>query len=143
MIPILIDSFRERRHAVHFGVLGLIVALSSMQALAQPTIVFIANYDVKLEVAEERAHVSSQAKVRNGSTFPIELQKYRIDVSINNNGNGTYRAVVSLYERADGGWHKVNVDELSFKAMYAAPTQFLWSAGDIAMDMGIAVSIHH
>jgi len=120
----------------------LVVGLGAItNSQAQPTVIFIANHDVKLTVAGELGHITSQAKVRDGRSFPVNFETYRLDIGISNIGNGSYLASVNIYENTDDGWYKVNVDELSFEAAYAAPTQFKWSVGDISLDLGIAVSI--
>ena len=123
--------------------LCLTVAFLSQEASAQQTLVLISNHDAKLLVAGESHHITNQAKVRNGRTFPIEFQKYRIDITIRNIGDGEYHATLELLERTDIGWYRITPDDLSFDAMYAAPIQYQWQAGDISLDLAIAVSIFH
>lgn len=121
----------------------LVVGLGTFaNSAAQPTVIHIANHDVKLTVAGELQHITSQAKVRDGRSFPVNFQAYRLDIGISNIGDGAYLASVNIYENTDDGWYKVNVDELSFEAAYAAPTQFKWNVGDVSLDLGIAVSIY-
>jgi hypothetical protein len=123
--------------------LCLTVALLSQETSAQNTLVLISNHDAKLLVAGEAHHITNQAKVRSGRTFPIEFQKHRIDVTIRNIGDGKYHATIELLERTDIGWYRITTDDLSFEAMYAAPIQYRWQAGDISLDLAIAVSIFH
>ncbi|MFQ5610003.1 MAG: hypothetical protein ACE5F8_07010 [Woeseiaceae bacterium] len=103
--------------------------------------VLTANYDARLTVAGAKFHVTSQAKVRNGRTFPIDFQDHRIDVTISTLGDGKYRAYVNVFERHDNDWRKVTRDELEFEAAFAAPIQFEWAEGELSMDVAIAVSI--
>ena len=111
-------------------------------AAAQQTLVLISNHDVKLQIAGDTQHVTHQAKVRNTKTFPIEFQMHRMDVSVSNIGNGKYRATLSLLEQTDMGWERISMDDLSFEAMYGAPVQYQWQAGDISVDLAIAVSVY-
>jgi hypothetical protein len=94
-------------------------------------------------VAGETHHITNQAKVRNGRTFPIEFQAHRIDITVRNIGNGKYRATLEFLEQTDTGWHRIATDDLSFEAMFAAPVQYQWQAGDMSLDLAIAVSIFH
>ena len=109
---------------------------------AQLTVVLISNYDAKLSVAGELHHISNQTKVRSGRTFPIEFQDHRIDVSVNNIGNGKYRAFVNVFEKNADGWSEITADDLTFEALYAAPVQFRWQSDRVSMDLAIAVSIY-
>jgi hypothetical protein len=121
--------------------LCLAVAFLSQEASAQQTLVLISNHDVELLVAGEAQHVTNQVKVRNTRTFPIEFHKHRIDINILNIGDGKYHATMKLLEQADSGWIRITTDDLSFEAMYGAPIQYQWQAGDISFDLAIAVSI--
>lgn len=129
--------------AGHYLAVCIAGVFLSAVALAQSTLVLISNYDVKLTVAGELHHITSQVKVRDRRTFPIEFQQHRIDVSISNIGNGEYRAILDMFERTDAGWNKITTDELAFEAQFAAPIQYKWTAGDVSVDLGIAVSMFH
>jgi hypothetical protein len=124
--------------------LALIVAsvLVSAVSHAQLTVILISNYDAKLTVAGELHHITNQSKVRSGRTFPIEFQDYRIDVSVNNIGDGKYRAFVNVFEKSDVGWSEITADDLTFEALFAAPVQFQWQSDKVSMDLAIAVSIY-
>ena len=115
--------------------------LFSATSLAQSTVVLTSNYDVKLNVDGELHHVTNQARVRNGNTFPIEFQRHRIDVNIFNIGDGKYRAILNVYERKEGLWSEISTSDLTFEAMFAAPVQYQWKSGDVSLDLGIAVAI--
>ena len=115
----------------------------STVALAQSTLVLISNYDVKLTVAGQLHHITDQAKVRDQRTFPIEFQQHRIDVSVSSIGSGKYRAIINMFERTDSGWNEMTTDELMFEALFSAPIELKWTAGDVSVDLGIAVSIFH
>jgi len=122
-------------------VLCLAGVFISEVSLAQPTLVLIANYDAKLNVAGAEQHITSQAKVRNGRTIPIEFQGHRIDVTVESIGNGKYDAVVDLYERSDGTWYKITLEGLTFEAMFAAPVNLKWREANISLDLAIAIAI--
>jgi hypothetical protein len=110
---------------------------------AQLTVVLISNYDAKLTISGELHHISGQAKVRSGRTFPIEFQDHRIDVSVNYIGDGKYRAFVNVFEKHfDDSWSEITIDPLSFEALYAAPVQFQWQSDNVSMDLAIAISIY-
>ena len=109
---------------------------------AQLTVVLISNYDAKLTVAGELQHISNQAKVRSGRTFPIDFQDHRIDVSVTNIGDGKYRAFITVLEKDDDGWSEITVEDLTFEALFAAPVQFQWQSDTVSMDLAIAVSIY-
>jgi len=119
-------------------VAGLLLAEVS---LSQLTLVLISNYDITLNVPGGIQHITNQAKVRNGKTFPIEFRSHRVDVTINTIGDGNYRATVNLYERHDATWFKMTVEDLTFEAMFGAPVNLQWEDTDISVDLAIAVSI--
>ena len=109
---------------------------------AQLTVVLISNYDAKLTISGNLHRISGQAKVRSGRTFPIEFQGHRIDVSVNNIGDGKYRAVVNVFEKYNDGWSEITVDPLTIEALFAAPVQFQWQSDNASMDLAIAISIY-
>ena len=119
-------------------VAGLLFAEAS---LSQLTLVLISNYDITLNVPGAIQHITNQAKVRNGKTFPIEFRNHRVDVTINTIGDGKYRATVNLYERHDATWFKMIVEDLTFEAMFGAPVNLQWDDVDISIDLAIAVSV--
>ena len=128
-----------------FGyLLGLCLAavLLSQETSAQHTLILISNHDARLLVSGETHHITNQAKVRSGRTFPIEFQNHRIDVTIMNIGSGKYHARLELLERTDMGWFEISTDDLSYEAMYAAPIQYQWNMGDISLDLAMAVSVY-
>jgi len=115
----------------------------SANSVAQSTLVYTANYDVKLIVAGETSHITSQARVRDKSTIPIDFQEHRIDVTVTNSGSGRYSAFVDVFEKTESDWNRINTEDLSFEAVYGAPVQIQWSDDGISMDFAIAVSILH
>jgi len=119
---------------------GLSLSASSM---AQSTLVYTSNYDVKLVVAGETSHITHQARVRDKSTIPIDFQEHRIDVTVTNIGSGRYSAFVDVFEKTESDWNRINTEDLSFEAVYGAPVQLQWSDDGISMDFAIAISILH
>lgn len=124
-------------------VLAIAVILCGAHAVAQSSLVFISNYDAKLSIGKEVGHIRSQAKVLNGSTFPISFQKHRIDITVTQIAESEYRADIAVLERSQSDWYPINTEILSIQGAYAAPLEFRWSAGDIALDLAIAVSEFH
>lgn len=119
---------------------SLVVVFVAGPASAQANKVFIANYDVKLLVDETAWHIQTQAKVRNGSTFPILFQGHRIDVRVTDLEDGQYRADLGVFENSRGAWIKINTDNISFQGNYSIPLEFKWTTGDIAFDLAISIA---
>lgn len=107
----------------------------------QRSLIFIANYDARLNVSGTYYEVQMQAKVRNGSTFPIDFQHHRLDITVAEIPGGKYLATLNILERSQNSWFTVNTEPLSFEGSYAAPVEFKWAVGEFSLDLAIVISI--
>lgn len=127
-----------------YGVL-LVVALIDFPgaaANAEPSgIVFISNYDAKLEVDDSICSLQAQARVRDGSTFPIECGEQRVDVTVVALSDGRYRAELNIFETSQNAWFKINSERLVFESAYAIPVEFNWTFGDMVLDLAISITV--
>ena len=119
----------------------VVASLAPTPAFAQNELIFIANYDAKLHVGDNRGEIQMQAKVRNGSTFPVDFQDYRLDVTVSQISEGQYRANLNIFERTDGEWYRVNTNDISFDGSYSIPVEYKWNVGDMTLDLAISVAI--
>lgn len=136
---------RLGRKTRSFGVLSCIAlfAISTAdRALAvESTIIFASNYDAQFTVEGVLSHKQSRVKVRNGSTFPIEFQSHRIDVTLSTAADDEYEASLRLYEKTDRKWYLVNTEMIVFIGSYSAPAVYEWRIDNISLDLAIVVSI--
>jgi hypothetical protein len=124
-----------------FAILAVVGGLGATSAIAQNELIFIANYDAKLYVGDNRGEIQMQAKVRNGSTFPVDFQDYRLDVTVSELADGQYRAILNIFERVDGEWYRVNNNDISFDGAYSIPVEYKWNVGDMTLELAISVAI--
>jgi hypothetical protein len=118
----------------------LLACLLLESALANAELIFISNYDVELAIGDSVSQIQAQSRVRDGSTFPIDFQDYRVTVSVDDTGDGAYSASLKLLERADGSWYQVNVDKIAFTGTYSIPVDFKWRVDDIALSLAISIT---
>lgn len=118
----------------------LVAAFASSVATAKTDKIFVANYDLKIHVGQGAWHLQMQARVRDGSTFPIMFDDYRIDIQVADIEDGQYRADLNVFEQSYGAWFKVNTESLSFEASYSTPVEFKWTVGDMAFDLAISIA---
>jgi hypothetical protein len=123
--------------------LGLTFFLTAV-ALAdseQRSLIFVANYDARLSVSGAYYEVQMQAKVRNGSTFPIDFQNHKLNITVTEIPGGKYLAKLNILELSQNSWFTVNAEPLSFEGSYAAPVEFKWAVGEFSLDLAIAISV--
>ncbi|MDH3747700.1 MAG: hypothetical protein OER97_05795 [Gammaproteobacteria bacterium] len=109
--------------------------------VAESTLIFATNFDLKLTVGGETSEAQNRVKVRNGSTIPIEFQRHRVDVAIAEASADEFRANLRIYEKTEGEWYLLNAASLSFVGSYGSPTAYEWNIGEISLDLAIVVSI--
>lgn len=127
-----------RSHLRYFILVGIFVAATSV---AESALIFAMNYDAKLTVNDSVNHAQSRVKVRNGSTVPVEFQRYRVDITIAEASATEYRTSISIYEKSERKWYPVDAGSLSFIGSYGAPAVYEWSGGEISLDLAVVVSV--
>jgi len=121
--------------------LTFIPAAAALPDTASTGLVFVANYDARLSVSGTIYEVQMQAKVRNGSTFPIDFRHHRLNIAVAERPGGKYMATLNILEQSQNSWFTVNAEPLSFEGSYAAPVEFKWAVGEFSLDLAIAISI--
>lgn len=127
-------------NTTQLGALVFLVMQATVVA-AQTERVFVSNYDLQIRVGDESGSVQSQARVRDGHAFPVELRNIKTEVQISGTSESAYVAVLSIYEKTQSGWYLVTVEKPRFEGRFGVPVQFSWASGDVSLEVAMAVGI--
>ena len=121
-----------------------VIAVASLfvfrAAQAEDDLIFFCNYDVLLTVDDSVGQINSRARVRDGHAIPIDFQDHKIDILINDAGEGRVELGITLFERSGEHWYQINPEPLKFSGELGIPVQYQWSDGSLALDVAISVS---
>ena len=107
---------------------------------AQSTLIFASNYDLALIVNSELSRSRSRVEVRNGSTFPIEFHKHKIEITVSAISEQQYKVDLRIFEKSLGTWFEINTDPISFVGSYSIPIEYKWHNVGVQMDLALVVS---
>ena len=139
------DSIAGRQNqpmikVTRIGVLVLLVMQLGIAA-AQTDRIFVSNFDLELRVGEDSGSVRSQARVRSGHAFPVELGNMKIEFQITGISETSYIAELSVFEKTQSGWYLVTVDRPRIEGEFGIPIQFSTQSDEIGIDLAMSVAV--
>jgi hypothetical protein len=128
--------------AIVLLVSAMISLPTASQAVAGDVdVILMANFQATLRAGAQLRQMKGQAKVRNGSKFPIEFDDFRILVSLTQVSAAEYAADLVIEELSNREWVPINADAVFFRSSYSAPTEFEWAYNDYFLELAIAISV--
>ncbi len=116
------------------------LALAGGLGHAAPETVLFCNYDVVLTADDSVGQINSRARVRDGHVVPIEFQDHKIDILVASSSESGVEFAITLFERHEEYWYRINPEPLQFSGELGIPVQYQWSDGDLSLDIAISVS---
>lgn len=110
-------------------------------AAGQNERIFVSNFDLELRVGEDSGSVRSQARVRSGHAFPVELGNIKIEFQITGISETSYIAELSVFEKTQSGWYLVMVDRSRIEGEFGIPIEFSTKSDEIGIDLAMSVAV--
>ena len=129
------------RNTTRIGfVFAVFLGLCTVTAYGQSALIFKASYDLEINLADESRSVKSRAQVRDGSTIPIEIGQYRVEIGISSTSPGYYKVDFLVSENANGIWIDTNLARVSFSGEDGVPVWFKWGTAEIHVNLELVAS---
>jgi hypothetical protein len=123
--------------------IALAATLFLGEALAEPSRIYAANYELEFVAGPQNFSIQSRDRVRSGNEIPMELQSYKVGLQIMDAEDGEFLLRINVYERDGMSWFQINAPAPEFSGELGMPMDVTWESGELKIDLAIAVSEYH
>lgn len=103
-------------------------------------VVFGCNYSLSASIDGRDFSVSHQDRVRSGSTIPIHLEDYLLQLRITAAPSRAARIELILSAKTADGWHRVYASPPTFTADLGVPVDFRYDDDVASFEISLIVS---